>query len=360
MAVPAKNILRYYGLAAAILCGIASLALPARAVLAQTSFHAKSITMMVGSAPGGGTDASARSFAHFLGKYLPGTPVVTVQNVPGANGVTALNYFMTRTSPDGLTVFTGANSNVDPTIYRNAKAQYDPKNIRMIGGIGTGGTIMFTSPAAEKRLYDKSMEPIVIGNIGPIPRSGMMMALWSIEYLGWNAKWVAGYPGTNEVMLAFDRGEVDLTSHGSFFLIEDRLKAGKMKIVLQTGSVENGKIVGRQELGDAPIFLALMQGKITDPVAQKAFDYWYAINNMDKWVGLAPGTSGEIVAAYRDAFKKFSVDKEFVDTTNKITDGFTVRGATEIEAHVKTLSDTPPEALAYLADVKRKQGLRIK
>jgi hypothetical protein len=130
--------------------------------------------------------------------------------------------------------------------------------------------------------------------------------------------------------------------------------------VLQTGSVENGKIVGRQELGDAPIFIALMQGKITDPVAQKAFDYWYAINNMDKWVGLAPGTSDEIVAAYRDAFKKFSVDKEFVDATNKITDGFTVRDAAEIEAQVKTLSDTPPEALAYLAEVMRKQGLRIK
>jgi hypothetical protein len=52
------------------------------------------------------------------------------------------------------------------------------------------------------------------------------------------------------------------------------------------------------------VFPIAMQGKITDPVAQQAFDYWLAINTMDKWMGLIPGTPRPIVRAYRDGFCK--------------------------------------------------------
>src|SRR4051812_25179839 len=63
------------------------------------SFEGKTVTMMIGSAAGGGTDASGRLIARFLGKYLPGNPTVIVKNVPGAQGMTSMNYFANQVAP---------------------------------------------------------------------------------------------------------------------------------------------------------------------------------------------------------------------------------------------------------------------
>lgn len=341
--------------------GASVIATPSSApAAADLSFKDKTVIMLIGSQPGGGTDASGRAIARFMGKYLPGTPSVAVQNMPGASGVTAMNHFTNRTAPDGLTVIMGSNSTIDPVVYRNANAQYDTRTIRVIGGIGRGGTLLFVSKAAEPRLFNKSAEPAIIGSIGAVPRPGMQPALWSIEYLGWNAKWVVGYPGSSEVMVAFDRGEIDITSTSNIFLIQDRLKNGSLKILYQSGAVEGGKVTGRPEFGDAPLFSELMAGKVQDKAAQQAFDYWAALSSVDKWLGLPPGTPDDILAAYRESFRLFSADKDFQDLGEKISDGFGSIAASDVEAIIRTLADTPPEALQFLTSLMRKQGLRVK
>ena len=336
------------------------LAIPAPAA-AEVSFQGATIKMIIGSSPGGGTDGTGRIIARLLGKHLPGTPSIVVQNFPGASGVTAMNFFMRQTKPDGLTIVMGSNSIVDPLIYRNANAQYDPKTIRMVGGIGTGGTIAFLTADSEKRLYDKAAPPIVIGNVGPLPRAGMHMALWGVEYLGWNAKWVVGYPGTNELFLAMDRHEVDFSASGPLKTITDRVKAGRWKLVMQTGSMENGKFVGAPSHGAAPIFLEQMQGKISDPIARKAFDYWVAVTSVDKWLGLPIGTPDDILASYREGFRKLATDKEFLDLGRQLAgEEFGVTEASRVESFVATLADTTPEALEYINLLMRKQGMGVK
>jgi hypothetical protein len=188
----------------------------------------------------------------------------------------------------------------------------------------------------------------------------MMPALWGIEYLGWNAKWVVGYPGTNELMLAFDRGEIEMASTGVIDQIADRLKSGSLVVLNQSGSIENGKIVGRQEFGDAPIFPLMMKKKKLEPVAQKALDYWFALSTLDKWLGLAPKTPDNIVAAYREAFTKASADQEFIKQGRAMSDGFEPTVASDVETFARTLADTTPETLEYVKNLMRKQGMRVK
>jgi tripartite-type tricarboxylate transporter receptor subunit TctC len=323
------------------------------------SFKGKTITLIVGSEPGGGTDASGRTIAPYLRKYLPGQPNVVVQNMPGAGGMTALNYFVQRTQTDGLTAINGSISMIDPISFRRSSSQYDPKTLRFAGGIGRGGTVIFINKNAEPRLFDKSKKPVVIGSVLAIPRSAMQPALWCIEYLGWNAEWIVGYHGTNEVMLALDRGEIDMTSTGNIFQIQERVNSGQLKILNQSGSIENGQIVRRQDFGDAPLFPDLMKGKIKDSTAQKAFDYWVALNSGDKWLALAPGTPEPIVAAYRDAFKQIAADPEFLERGEKISEGFAPMTARDVEGIAQTLADTPPEAIDYTKALMRKQGIRV-
>src|SRR6188768_4168241 len=78
------------------------------------SFAGKTVTMIISSAAGGGTDGAGRVIAQFLTKHLPGNPTVVVKNVPGAQGITAMNHFVHQVAPDGLTVVTGSSSLGDP------------------------------------------------------------------------------------------------------------------------------------------------------------------------------------------------------------------------------------------------------
>jgi tripartite-type tricarboxylate transporter receptor subunit TctC len=323
------------------------------------SFKGKTITMLVGSEAGGGTDAVGRLIAIYLHKYLPGEPNIVVQNMSGASGIAALNYFVRRTEPDGLTVTMGSVSTIDPVVFRNANSQYDPKSFRYVGGIGRGGSVIFVNKPAEPRLYDKSAKPVMIASVQAMPRPAIQPVIWCIEYLGWNAGWVAGYRGTNETMFALDRGEVDMTSTGNIFDIKERVDSGRLKVVMQTGALQNGRIVGRPEFGDAPLFPDMIKGRITAPVAQNAFRLWTALNTGDKWLALAPRTPDAMLAAYRDAFDKVGADPEFLSLGEKISDGFAPMSAQDVETVVETLADIPNEAVEYTKTLMRKQGLRI-
>jgi tripartite-type tricarboxylate transporter receptor subunit TctC len=323
-------------------------------------FKGKTITLLVGSEVGGGTDASARLIAPFLTKYLPGQPGVVVQNLPGASGIKALNHFVQRVKPDGLTAINGSISMIDPITYRGANAQYDPKTLRFVGGIGRGGGAIFTSKDAAERLFDKSKKPVIIGSALTVPRSIMQPALWCIEYLGWNATWIVGYHGTNEVMLALDRGEIDMTSTGNLFQIKERLNTGQLKLINQSGYLANGKILARQDYGNTPLFPDQMKGKIKDPIAKKAYDYWEALNNGDKWLALPPDTPENIVSVYRAAFAKAAADPEFREKGEKISDGFEPMTAQDVEIVAQTLADTPPAAIDYTKELMRKQGIEVK
>lgn len=346
--------LAYFGLVAGMLC----VAIPVAAEEKPT-YADKTVTMIVGFAPGGGTDAAGRLIANFLGKYLPGQPSMVVRNMPGADGMTSMNYFVQQTKPDGLTLTMGSTSQADPLNFRKASAQYNPAEFKHVGGVGRGGLLTLISKDAEKRLYDKSAAPVIMGSNSAVPRDGMQVTMWGIEFLGWNARWVVGYPGTNEVMLALERGEVEMSSTGNLFLIDKLVGSGAFKPLAQTGRLFEGKILPRAEFGSAQLISDMMEGKIQEPLAAKAFAHWRSLTTVDKWVALVPATSDTILAVYREAFTKASADPDFIAQGTKISDGFFPMAAKDTEELIVTLANTPPEALEYTKTLMRKQGLRV-
>lgn len=345
---------------------IAALALVASLTLAAgaraddaVNLKGKTVTVIVGSEVGGGTDAAARLIAAYLSKYLPGQPSVVVQNMPGASGIKAANHFVQRVAPDGLTLLNGSISMLDPLTSGGQNAQYNTKTLKYVGGVGRGGGAFFVTKDALERLYDKSKKPVIIGSALVIPRPMLQPGLWAVEYLGWNAQWVVGYKGTNDVMLAFDRGEIDMTATGSLFQIKDRLASGQLKLVTQTGYLSDGKMMGRDDYGVTPLFPDQMKDKIKDPVARAAYEYWIALNNGDKWLALPPNTPDGIVDVYRKAFDAMSKDKEFLDQGEKISDGFVPMNDKDAFTIARTLADTSPEALDYSKALMRKQGIKL-
>jgi hypothetical protein len=326
---------------------------------AEVSFKGKTISMVIGSEAGGGTDATGRLVAPFFERYLPGTPTIVVRNMPGAQGVTALNYIVQQTKPDGLTVIAGANVQASPLTYRKAHGIYDPTKFRYIGGIGRGGTVQMINKASEARLHDPSKPPLFYGVLDGT-RASEQVSVWGIEYLGWNAKVVVGYRGTSAVMLAMERGEVDMASTGSAFHIKNLLDSGKFRVLSQSGTIESGRFVGRADFGDAPIFGNLMRDKLTNPIAKQAFAYWEAVNALDKWVGLTDGTPDDIVAAYRAAFARMIADPEFHERGGKISEDMQPMSHQDVELLVGQLAGATDAAEAFIKNMQREQGIRVK
>ena len=77
---------------------IARLSAPA----AADDFYAgKRLTIIVGLEAGGTVDTLARAFSGYLRKHIPGNPAVVIQNMPGAGGWTATNFYRSAPLPTG-------------------------------------------------------------------------------------------------------------------------------------------------------------------------------------------------------------------------------------------------------------------
>jgi len=320
-------------------------------------FTGKNVTMIIPSAPGGGTDTTGRAIGAFLTDHLPGKPTLTIRNIPGANGMTALNYFVRQVEPDGYTITMGSSSQADPVHYRTSQAFYNPAEFEVIGGAGRGGTVLMINKAALARLHDRSAPPVVMGSLVGVPRSGMLSTAWGIEFLGWNAKWVVGYPGTNDLMLALSRGEIDMTSTGNMFQIEKFLASGSYQVLSQSGALENGNFVARDDFGDAPLFHEQMTGKINNEMAAKGFAYWSSLTAIDKWLALPAKTPKPMVDAYREAFINAVKDPRFAEKGKTLSEDFDPMSHEDVKMLLVSLDQTPMEATNYINDMLRRQGL---
>jgi tripartite-type tricarboxylate transporter receptor subunit TctC len=330
----------------------------AQAAVAQT-FAGKTLQVLVGYGAGGGTDAAARLVAQYLPHYLPGVPIGIVRNMPGAEGIVASNYFAQQIAPDGLTIMMESSTQADPNIYRKPQSRHDASKFEVIGGIGRGGTVLVLRKDAQPRLVNKQAQPVVMGVTGAVPRSGMQAAAWGVEALGWNVRWVTGYRGTEDLVLALERGEIDMTSTGNMFQLQKLRDSGRYVIVSQSGSFVDGKFVARADFGDAPLMPERVGEKMTPGLQSKAFAYWANLTAIDKWLVLPTGTPLELRNLYRHAFAETLKDPQFVEQSKKIGDDFVPMSAEDVELLVQRLADTPPDAIAFIDDMLRKQGLSV-
>ncbi len=329
------------------------------AMAADVSFKGKTITILAGTTAGGSTDLSARLMAPFIAKYLPGKPDIIVQNRPGAHGMMAMNFFARQVKPDGLTMIVGSSSQIDPINYRVPKAQYDPAKFEMIGGVGIGGTVTIIRNEALPRLLDKGAKPVTMGSVSGVPRSGMQMTAWGIDYLGWNVKWVSGYRGTPDLILALERGEIDMTSFANTEVRPSLLDTSKYRIIYQSGSNRATQPASLPAIAKTPMFAKAMAGKISDPLAKQAFAYWRNISSVSKWAALPPNTPKPIVAAYHAAFHKLMADPDFIARGQKISEDLSAVSPEDVTDLVQALARTSPAAVSYITEMLTKQGLKV-
>nr|NIO12026.1 hypothetical protein [Deltaproteobacteria bacterium] len=198
----------FMALVAFVIAGGADWITP-RMVHAESFYQGKTITMILGTSPGGRRDRISRTTAKYLRKYIPGNPNILIQNIPGGKGIPAQMKF-SRSKNDGTVMATVVSSDMEAPYFGAPGAKYNPREYVWIGAVGTGKqrNVLFThKQAGFNTLEDLKSRTVALGSQGVGHRSyiyGRVIA----EVLDLKIRWVLGY-STPELYIAIERGELD-------------------------------------------------------------------------------------------------------------------------------------------------------
>ena len=188
----------------------------ARADEVADFYRGKQITLYVGFSPGGGYDAYARLLARHLGKYIPGNPIVVVQNMPGAGSLRAANYIYSVAPKDGTAFGLFARDMVTIALLGgDANVQFDPRKFTWLGSSSSYANdaylLMLRKDAPVKSIADARRPggpPMVLGGTAEGSTSDDVPILLR-ELLGLHIKLINGYRDTSVLFLAVDQKEVE-------------------------------------------------------------------------------------------------------------------------------------------------------
>lgn len=353
------TMVRFPLVAATVMAVVALTAISSAAVAQEVTLKGKTISLIINSPPGGGTDTTARLSGNTLVKYLPGNPSILYRNLPGGGGLKANNYFFSQVPPDGLTMLSGSRTQISPAKLRGPQVKYDPSKYEFVGGDANLGTLMMIRKEALPRLTDPNAKPVVYGDIDGT-RSGVLVALWAKEFLGWNLRWVIGYAGTSAMLLSLQNGELDMAANQNAFHVVPLLKSGNFIGLAQLGVLDDsGKRVGRDAFAPAPLLEEIILPKLNEQ--QRAiFRSMQSDFEVNKWIALPPGTAKPIVDMYRTAYMKAVKDADFLKiVSQELGEDYAPLSGAQMNTIVSDLAATTDADLEFVANLRRKYNLPV-
>ena len=252
-----------------LLTGIAGSALSlgfataAKAAPADNFFRGKTLNMMVGFAPGGGVDTTARVVARHLVRFIPGTPRVIVQNMEGAAGILSANYLYRRAMPDGLTLGIPGRSWFVEGAIQVTGVRFDPIKFTYVGSPGAVNSVVYVRSSTgirnfnDLKAYRRTLSFGALGNLTPTAMIPFMLAAQGLPI-----KVIVGYVSSARIMVALEQGEVDgfFTVEATFGLRQDLVEKKVIIPILQNKPVHPGVPLLRDVLpkSDGPLLDVVM------------------------------------------------------------------------------------------------------
>ena len=194
-----------------------ALACSAPVVLAGDVYAGKTLTMIVGFAPGGGVDTTARVVGQHLVRFIPGAPTLLVQNMEGAAGLVAMNYLSRRVAADGLSIAMPGRSWYVEGALKGPGVAFDVDKLSYIGSPGSVNSALYVRTATgvhDLASLKASPKLLTFGTLGATTPTAMVPALLAAE--GYPIKIISGYVSTARVLVALEQGEID-----GFWTVED-------------------------------------------------------------------------------------------------------------------------------------------
>ena len=317
---------------------------------AQESFvKGKQMRIVVGLSTGGGYDRAARLIARYLGKYIPGNPDLVVQNMPGAGSVTAANYVWGVAKPDGLTLLAPHNNFYLSQLSGQKEVHFDLPKFQWIGSLENDDMMIFSRADAPF----KSMSEIVRTRESPkcgstgVGSSDYVMSKILEETIGAKIQHVTGYPGSSEIAIAMERGEVlcmglTISTYYGREPFLSWLKTKFVRFLAQSGRQRDSRVA------DAPTIYELMEEFKTPATKRRVAEAMLQGGEWARPLMAPPATPADRVALLRNAYEKAAKDPELVAEAKKLRIEVTLVRGEKLQAMAKEVMTQPPEVTAQI------------
>jgi tripartite-type tricarboxylate transporter receptor subunit TctC len=315
------------------------LAVPAVAQDAVAQFfQGKQIRLVIGSSAGGGYDTYARLIARHMSKYIPGNPTIVPVNMPGAASNAAAAHVYNVAPKDGTVIGALQTAAVlDPLFGDRARMQHDASKFVYLGSATIDYYICIArADAAVKSFPDLLNQELVIGASQPGTSTRDFPALLN-SMVGTKYRIVSGYPGTREITLAIEKGEVQGLCGFSWSSLSaqhpDWLKSGFIRVLAQ----EHDK--GHLALNKMGVPLTVDFAKT--PENRTIMELIYSSETFGRPYMMAPGVPADRVAALRKAFMQTLKDPEAVAEAQRIGLDLDPISGEELQALAEKIYATP-------------------
>jgi len=305
----------------------------------ESFYRGKRLTIVVGSAVGGGYDAYARLVSRHLGRLIPGNPTFIVQNMPGAGGAVAAGYLYNIAAKDGTVLeLLQRELLVAPLLEsRNIENHYDARKFNWLGSLNSEtGVIVARHTAPHTTFNDLLTHQLVVGSTGP---STDFLTIFLNKALKTKMKIVTGYRSSTEVYLAMERGELEgRVSNGwsgDKGILAPWVKDGKARLLVALALKKS------RELLDLPLITDFVQGA-TD---RQVLELILAGGLWGRPFALPPDVPTDRVAALRKAFVDMTNDPEFLAEVKKLDFDLDVLDGKQIDDILSRAYASPPDVI---------------
>ncbi len=329
--------MRYHASIATLLTIFA--AQPACAQSSAADFYkGKSIDLYTGYSVGGAYDVYARLVARYMGRHVPGNPIVVPRNMEGAGSLRLANWLYQVAPKDGLAFGTfGRGAAFDPLLGVQGAA-FDPTKYNWIGSANDEVSVCVAwNTSGIATIEDAMTKELIVGGTGGSADTDQFPKIMN-GVLGTKMKLIVGYPGGNDVNLAMQRGEVKGRCGWSWSSVKSTQAAWvrdkTITVLVQLSLAKH------PDLPDVPLVMDLAKTDEQKLILKTIF----ARQVMGRPYAAPPGVPKERVDALRKAFDATMKDGEFLAEADKIGLEITAVPGEKIQALVSEIyKNTTPE-----------------
>ena len=308
-------------------------------------YKGRSVPLLVGFAPGGINDISARLVARHLPRFLPGAPNIVVQNQPSAGGLAVANYIYNVAPKDGSVLAGLDRGSPQLAIEGEPEAKYDPQKFTWLGSISSYANDAYlllvnaSSPARSVDDLRKAGPPIRLGAVSA-GSSNLIFAQIARDVLHLNIDVIRGYTGAAPIFLAMRSGELDGQVVGLSSTLSGQRDLWNDKLVRPL--IQFGRVTRLPGLADVPTGRELApDDNARALVAFAELPFFMALPFV-----APPGLPPERAKLLQDAFAQMCKDKDFIADAERIGLDASPISADQLVDLLKRSAATPPEVIA--------------
>jgi tripartite-type tricarboxylate transporter receptor subunit TctC len=303
-------------------------------------YRGKTITLSVGYSPGGAYDAVARMLAQHMRKYVPGNPMFVVKNAPGAGTLSLTNQLYNVAPKDGTQFGIIARGMAMEPLIGQGNAKFDSTKFTWIGSAANEISMCVTyGDSPVKNWQDALTKSFTVAGNGAGADPDVFASVLR-NLFGLKTKLISGYPGTAEISLAMERGEVDGRCGWSWTSIKAEkagwLAAKKLHLIVQLA------LVKARDLPDIPLVMDAAQ---TDQQRQ-ILKLIFSRQTMGRPFVAPPEIPADRRDALRSAFDETMKDPDFLADAEKAKIEINPVPGKAIDVLMAELYQSSPEVLA--------------